>query len=66
MSGEVFNSWRVRRARFIFNCVLKYNFMKNCARTSGALYVMRIKMVAVVHHELDFSFCGCEVISITY
>lgn len=66
MPGEVFNSWRVRRARFIFGCVLKYNFMKNCARTSGVLCVLRIKIAAVVHHGLDFNFCGSEVISITY
>lgn len=66
MSGEFFNSWRVRSTRFIFDCMLKYSFMENCARTSGALCVMRIKIVAVVHHEVDFNFCGSAVISITY
>lgn len=66
MPGEFFNSWRVRRARSIFDCMLKYSFMENCARTSGVLCVMRIKIVAVVHHELDFNFCGSAVISITY
>lgn len=48
MSSEVFNTWRVRRARFIFDCVLKYNSMKNCARTSGVLCVINIKIVAIV------------------
>lgn len=40
--------------------------VKNCARTSGVLCVMRIKIVAVVHHEIDFNFCGSEVKSIAY
>lgn len=40
--------------------------VKNCARTYGVLCLMRIKIVAVVHHELDFNFGGSEVISIAY
>lgn len=58
MPGEVFNSWNIRTIRIIFIYILKYNFRKNCARTSsGVLHIlMRIGSVAVAHQKLDFNF----------
>lgn len=53
MSSEVFNSWKISRIQFIFVC-FKLLFQKNCARTSGVLYMlMWNKSVTVVLQKLN-------------